>query len=238
MALDYCSGKDMALHLANHGVFSEEMAKFYISELILAVEYLHSLDIIYRDLKPENILLDQDGHIKLADFGLSKEGVKDNETTKSFCGSPIYLCPEMLRNKGFSKMSDIYGIGLVLYEMVAGNPPFYSDEIQIVYRMIMNGKVQYPRSLSKVVVSLLEVKLSFLKIIIIIFSKSLLQKNPEKRPTIKEIKEHEFFRNLDWEGVFRKEYEPPFLDNETCIPLKADKVTLIKYFCLFFSNSI
>ena len=110
MALDYCPGKDLALHIANYGVFSQEVAKFYIAELILAIEYLHSHDIIYRDLKPENILLDEQGHIKLADFGLSKEGVKNNNYTLSFCGSPVYLCPEMLRNKGYSKMSDIYGI--------------------------------------------------------------------------------------------------------------------------------
>ncbi len=157
MALDYCPGKDLALHIVNYGVFSQEVAKFYIAELILAIEYLHSLDIIYRDLKPENILLDEQGHIKLADFGLSKEGVKNNNYTMSFCGSPVYLCPEMLRNKGYSKMSDIYGIGLVLYEMITGNPPFYSDEIQIMFRYIMNGKVDFPKDINKETKSLIEV---------------------------------------------------------------------------------
>jgi len=99
------------LHLANKGTFTEEESKFYIAELILAVEHLHSKNIIYRDLKPENILTNTDGHIKLADFGLSKEGVKDNEVTKSFCGSPAYLSPEMLKNRGVGKPADIYGIG-------------------------------------------------------------------------------------------------------------------------------
>ena len=157
LALDYCPGKDLGLHLANHGIFTQEVAKFYISELILAIEYLHSLDIIYRDLKPENILLGQDGHIKLADFGLSKEGVSNDKFTMSFCGSPVYLSPEMLKNKGFSKKSDIYGIGLVLYEMITGNPPFYSDDIQVMYKMIMNGKVYYPKDMGKEVRNLLEV---------------------------------------------------------------------------------
>lgn len=157
MALDYCPGKDMALHLANHGLFSREMAKFYISEVILALEYLHSQDIIYRDMKPENLLIDQDGHVKLADFGLSKAGVTGDRSTMSFCGSPVYLCPELLKNKGYSKMSDIYGIGLVLYEMLTGNPPFYSDEVQVMYRLIMSGKVYFPKDISKEAKSLLEV---------------------------------------------------------------------------------
>lgn len=158
MALDYCSGKDLALNLANHNVFSKHDAKFYISQLILAIEYLHSLDIIYRDLKPENILLDGEGNIKLADFGLSKEGVANDNYTKSFCGSPIYLCPEMLRNKGFSKMSDIYGIGLVLFEMLTGSPPFYSDDIQIMYRLIMSAKVVYPKTIDVNAKNLIEVR--------------------------------------------------------------------------------
>lgn len=159
MALDYCPGKDMALHLANHGLFSIEMTKFYISELVLALEYLHSKNIIYRDLKPENILLDENGHVKLADFGLSKEGVGNNDITKSFCGSPLYLSPEILRNQGCSQKSDIYGLGLVMYEMLVGNPPFFSEDIQMVYKMILNGKIDFPISLGKDLKNLLEVVL-------------------------------------------------------------------------------
>ena len=95
---------------------------------------MHSKKIIYRDLKPENILLDDKGHIRLADFGLSKQ--TDDETTKSFCGSPAYLSPEMLNQKGAGKESDLYGIGAVLYEFLIGEPPYFSDDIPTLYRNI------------------------------------------------------------------------------------------------------
>lgn len=108
MILDYCSGGDLAFHLNKRQIFDEKDAQFYIAEVILAIEYIHSLNIIYRDMKPENILIDNDGHVKLADFGLAKEGINDNKFARSFCGSPAYLAPEMLTNKGVGKASDIY----------------------------------------------------------------------------------------------------------------------------------
>ena len=101
----------LSLHLIDKGKFTENESRFYIAELILAIDYLHTIDVIYRDLKPENILIAKDGHIKLADFGLSKEGVADKDVAKSFCGSPAYLSPEMLKNKGVGKAADVYGIG-------------------------------------------------------------------------------------------------------------------------------
>ena len=100
-------------------VFNEDEARFYIAELLLAIEHLHEKKIIYRDLKPENVLLDGTGHLKLADFGLSKQ-VGNDDKTKSFCGSPAYLSPEMLSQKGVGKESDLYGIGTVLYEFLIG----------------------------------------------------------------------------------------------------------------------
>jgi serine/threonine protein kinase len=108
MVLDYCPGGDLAFHLNKKQMFEENEAKFFIAEVVLAIDYIHSLDVIYRDMKPENILIDGDGHIKLADFGLAKEGIEDKMTAKSFCGSPAYLAPEMLFNKGAGKSADIY----------------------------------------------------------------------------------------------------------------------------------
>ena len=111
MILDYCPGGDLSYHLAQKLTFEEHEARFYIAELVLAIEHLHKNDILYRDLKPENILIGnikfniflfliaEDGHVKLADFGLSKEGVTDDCNAKSFCGSPAYLSPEMLKNR-------------------------------------------------------------------------------------------------------------------------------------------
>jgi len=105
-----------------------------MAELILAIEHIHSRDVVYRDLKPENILIGADGHIKLADFGLSKEGVVEEDAAKSFCGSPAYLSPEMLKNKGVGKPADIYGIGTVLHELLIGNSPYYNDDIPKMYQ--------------------------------------------------------------------------------------------------------
>ena len=109
MILDLCTGGDLNYHLSLREVFEEHEARFFLAEVILAIEYIHSLNVIYRDMKPENILICEDGHIKLADFGLAKEGMsKKNAKAKSFCGSPAYLPPEMLSEKGVGKPADIY----------------------------------------------------------------------------------------------------------------------------------
>jgi len=109
MILDLCSGGDLAYHLSIKEIFEENEARFFIAEVLLAIEYIHSLNVVYRDLKPENILVASDGHIKLADFGLAKEGIKGGGSkAKSFCGSPAYLPPEMLSDNGVGKPADIY----------------------------------------------------------------------------------------------------------------------------------
>ena len=135
MILDYCSEGDLAYHLSKREIFDEHEARFFIAEVILAIEYLHTLNVIYRDLKPENILIDRSGHIKLADFGLAKEGI-DRAKAKSFCGSPAYLPPEMLTEDGVGKPADIYQLGAVLYELLIGVPPFYTENIKKLYNSI------------------------------------------------------------------------------------------------------
>lgn len=157
MILDYCPGGDLSYHIIKN-LFEEDEAQFFIAELILAIEHLHSLDIIYRDLKPENILVDTEGHIKLADFGLAKENIADNKVTQSFCGSPAYLSPEMVNRRGVGKSADIYGMGAVLYEMISGTPPFYANDLTTMYKNISKSKLMMHDYFSEELQSLLKVR--------------------------------------------------------------------------------
>lgn len=151
--IDYCRG-DLAHELSKCLVFKEDVARFYIAQLVLAIEYLHQQNVIYRDLKPENILLDLEGNSKLADFGLSKEGIGDDDKTRSFCGSPAYLSPEVVINKnkgsagGYGKSTDVYGIGAVMYELLVGSPPFLAEEIPEMFKKITEGELTFPKHLS------------------------------------------------------------------------------------------
>lgn len=127
LILDYCEGGDLAEYLQMEKKFNEPRAKTYICEILLAIEELHRKDIIFRDLKPDNIVLDKEGHCLLTDFGLSKEGIMDNAMSKSFCGSYAYLAPEMIKRSGHGKSVDWYLLGVVLYEMLVGLPPYYAN---------------------------------------------------------------------------------------------------------------
>ena len=127
LLLDYAPGGNMSRTLRKSKRFTEERARMYLAEIICAVEELHSRDIIFRDLKPDNIVFDQDGHALLTDFGLSKEGVLSNDDTRSYCGSPAYMAPEILRRTGHGKSVDWYLLGVLLYEMLVGIPPYYSN---------------------------------------------------------------------------------------------------------------
>ena len=128
MILEYCPGGDLGQILQREGKISEDAARIYLAEILLAIEELHKHEIIYRDLKPDNIVLDEEGHAKLTDFGLSKQGMKDNEYTMSFCGSIAYLAPEMLRRSGHGKPIDWYLLGVLLYELIVGIPPYFNKD--------------------------------------------------------------------------------------------------------------
>ena len=196
MVEEYCPGGDLQYHLKIN-LLEEDEAKFYIGELILAIEHLHNLNIIYRDLKPENILIGADNHIVLADFGLAKEGIEGNTVSESFCGSPAYLPPESVNLKGVGKSGDLYGIGAVLYEMISGTPPFFSNEIAVLFNKIKNCQLVLHHYFSENLKDLL---------------KKLIEKDPNKRLGIhdkKEIKNHPFFKGIDWEKLKKKEINPP-----------------------------
>lgn len=209
LVTDYMSGGELFWHLQKEGRFKEDRAKFYIAELILALEHLHNHDIVYRDLKPENILLDANGHIALCDFGLSKANLAANATTNTFCGTTEYLAPEVLLDEtGYSKMVDFWSLGVLVFEMCCGWSPFYADDTQQMYKNIAFGKVRFPKDAMS-----LEGRN---------FVKGLLNRNPRHRLgatyDAKELKEHPFFADIDWSALLKKDVIPPFkpkLSSET-----------------------
>ncbi|XP_059149488.1 serine/threonine-protein kinase Sgk1-like isoform X2 [Physella acuta] len=202
--LDYVNGGELFFHLQRERFFAEHRAKFYSAEMASALGYLHSLNIIYRDLKPENILLDSTGHVVLTDFGLCKEGIVGQGTTSTFCGTPEYLAPEVLRKKPYDKTVDWWCLGAVLYEMLYGLPPFYSRDTAEMYDNILFKPLRLRTNVSAAGRSLLE---------------GLLQKEKENRLGAKrdfqEIKNHDFFSDINWQDLYDKKITPPYNPNVT-----------------------
>lgn len=149
MVMEYCPGGDLGKVITREKRIPEERAKIYAAEIILALEDLHKRDIIFRDLKPENVVLDSEGHAKLTDFGLSKEGVMDNVSAKSFCGSIAYLAPEMLKKSGHGKSVDWYLLGVLIYEMLTGQPPFYTNQKELLFKAIVTAPPKFPPTMSE-----------------------------------------------------------------------------------------
>lgn len=209
LVTDYMSGGELFWHLQKEGRFPEDRAKFYIAELVLALEHLHDNDIVYRDLKPENILLDANGHIVLCDFGLSKANLNNDGTTNTFCGTTEYLAPEVLLDEsGYTKMVDFWSLGVLIFEMCCGWSPFYAENTQQMYKNIAFGKVRFPKEI------LSPEGRSFVK--------GLLNRNPKHRlgsiNDARELEEHAFFNDIDWDLLKSKSIPPPFkphLSSET-----------------------
>ncbi|GMM30842.1 serine/threonine protein kinase [Martiniozyma asiatica (nom. inval.)] len=202
LVTDFMSGGELFWHLQKEGRFSEDRAKFYIAELVLALEHLHDNDIVYRDLKPENILLDANGHIALCDFGLSKANLSGNGTTNTFCGTTEYLAPEVLLDEsGYTKMVDFWSLGVLIFEMCCGWSPFYADNTQQMYKNIAFGKVRFPKEV------LSAEGRSFVK--------GLLNRNPKHRlgafNDARELRAHPFFHDVNWANLKNKKIPPPFV---------------------------
>ncbi|XP_012506680.1 PREDICTED: serine/threonine-protein kinase Sgk2 isoform X3 [Propithecus coquereli] len=194
--LDYVNGGERERR------FLEPRARFYAAEVASAIGYLHSLNVIYRDLKPENILLDCQGHVVLTDFGLCKEGVEPEETTSTFCGTPEYLAPEVLRKEPYDRAVDWWCLGAVLYEMLHGLPPFYSQDVSQMYENILYQPLQIPGGRTVAACDLLQ---------------GLLHKDQRQRLGSKadflEIKNHVFFSPINWDDLYHKRLTPPFNPN-------------------------
>ncbi|KIL68341.1 hypothetical protein M378DRAFT_72522 [Amanita muscaria Koide BX008] len=201
LVTDFKSGGELFWHLQRETRFSEERARFYVAELILALEHLHKYNIVYRDLKPENILLDATGHVALCDFGLSKADLRPDELTTTFCGTTEYLAPEILLDEqGYSKIVDFWSLGVLLFEMCCGWSPFYAEDTQQMYKNICFGKIRFPKGV------ICEDGKQFVK--------GLLNRNPKHRlgaqRDAEDLKEHPFFKCIDWKALSLKQLSPPF----------------------------
>lgn len=220
LVTEYCDGGDLFDYLKKRGKpFKEPEGRRIAAEILLALEYIHSLGVVYRDLKLENVLLDLDGHVRIADFGLSKllgkrrsskkpppvpsanlriAPPKPTSMTKTFCGTREYVAPEMLSGSEYGQSVDLWAFGILLYEILCGRTPFYSRNREEVYSRIESGPLRFPRNLGSDVVSLI---------------RGLLDRNPHTRlglgsEGINEIKRQKFFQGLDWDALFRREQHP------------------------------
>ncbi|KAJ3394248.1 hypothetical protein HDU92_007107 [Lobulomyces angularis] len=202
MLEEYVVGGEIFSHLRRAKKFSNDVTKFYVAEITLAIEYLHSLDIIYRDLKPENLLLDSGGHVKITDFGFAK---KVEDRTWTLCGTPEYLAPEIIKGTGHGKPVDWWAVGILTHEMLAGYPPFYDDSPKEIYvrclRKILGGSVKFPSyfdsSAADFIKKLLQVDLSF--------------RLGNLKNGSADVKNHSWFKGVNWNLLLNKKIVAPFI---------------------------
>lgn len=209
MIMEFVPGGELGKRMRadeHDGRFDNETARFYVSQLVMALQYMHSDSIIYRGICTDNLMIDKQGYIKLVDFGFSKtlifkEDDQNSMKTYTLCGTPEYLAPEMVNNKGHGKGVDWWAVGIVIFEMLAGYPPFYADEPYQIYTLILANDPQFPKTFDGYAESLI---------------KSLLNQDLEKRLGCKaqgaeDIKKHKWFRGLNWAALYNKQMPPPFV---------------------------
>ncbi|XP_037545364.1 serine/threonine-protein kinase N1 [Nematolebias whitei] len=198
--MEYTAGGDLMMHI-HADVFSEPRAMFYSACVVLGLQFLHEHKIVYRDLKLDNLLLDTEGYVKIADFGLCKEGMGYGDRTSTFCGTPEFLAPEVLTDTSYTRAVDWWGLGVLVYEMLVGESPFPGDDEEEVFDSIVNDEVRYPRFLSTEAIGIM---------------RRLLRRNPERRlgsgeKDAEDVKKQLFFRGLDWEALLQRKVPPPFV---------------------------
>ncbi|CAN9505949.1 unnamed protein product [Ophioblennius macclurei] len=198
--MEYTAGGDLMMHI-HADVFSEPRAVFYSACVVLGLQFLHDHKIVYRDLKLDNLLLDTEGFVKIADFGLCKEGMGFGDRTSTFCGTPEFLAPEVLTDTSYTRAVDWWGLGVLVYEMLVGESPFPGDDEEEVFDSIVNDEVRYPRFLSTEAIGIM---------------RRLLRRNPDRRlgsseKDAEDVKKQPFFRATDWEALLQKKVPPPFM---------------------------
>lgn len=198
--MEYAPGGDLMMHI-HADVFSEPRTVFYTSCVVLGLQYLHEHEIVYRDLKLDNLLLDSEGYVKIADFGLCKEGMGYGARTGTFCGTPEFLAPEVLTETSYTRAVDWWGLGVLIFEMLVGESPFPGDDEEEVFDSIVNDEVRYPRFLSTEAIAIM---------------RRLLRRNPERRlgaseKDAEDVRKQPFFRDMNWDDLLARKVRPPFV---------------------------
>ncbi|RKP36751.1 kinase-like protein [Dimargaris cristalligena] len=198
MVLEYVVGGELFTYLRKYQRFPPQVAKFYTGEVVLAFEYLHSMDIIYRDLKPENVLIDSRGHVKLTDFGFAKH-VPD--ITWTLCGTPDYLAPEIIQSKGYGKAVDWYSLGVLIFEMLAGYPPFYDEDHFKLYEKILAGRIGWPSQFDPLAKDLVRRLLT----------PDLSKRFGNLKGGSQDIKNHRWLMEIDWAKLYNRQIPAPLI---------------------------
>ncbi|CAG9329746.1 unnamed protein product [Blepharisma stoltei] len=191
--LEFIPGGDLFKYLRTIGKLENTHACIYAAQMISALQYLHQNNIVYRDLKPENILIDADGYLRLTDFGFAKV---IEERTYTLCGTPEYLAPEVILNKGYDQGVDWWTIGVLIFELLAGVDPFNTTDPSKIYRKILKGKIRYPKNFNPRAKNLV---------------KHLVTSDTAKRYKINDIKNHAWFEDIDWNLLYHKRIGMPYI---------------------------
>ncbi|CAD5112691.1 DgyrCDS1915 [Dimorphilus gyrociliatus] len=198
--MEYVYGGDLMFHIQKNQKFDIERSRFYSAEILCGLQFLHSKCIIYRDLKLDNVLIDKNGHIKIADFGMCKEEVRGDSKATTFCGTPDYIAPEILKGYQYNESVDWWSFGVLLYEMLLGQSPFHGEDEDALFSSICHDEPIIPRYIQADAASCI---------------KGLLCKNPQNRLGMRglesPIRGHRFYAGIDWEKLQRLELKPPFV---------------------------